>query len=642
MKRIILIVSVFFCFAGHAQQKLTKADKLFAGLAYIDAAKAYEDYLAEEEHPSVQAIKNAADAYYYTGNMEGALRWYIRLAEITGPGMEEKYFRRYIQALRAAEQYPKADDLLKKRLEAKGDRAMMARFASQKKSLDSLTAATPVYTVTNLAINSDKADFGTAFYGDRIVYASSKETGGKTYAWNEQPYLDLYVADRNAGDGSLYGDAKFVPDDQTRYHNATLAFSPDLTTVYYSANNVNAKDRLENSKEGTNNIEIIRATIKNGKLNSPKAVPFNSKEYSVGHPALSADGKWLYFASDMPGGYGETDIYVIEITTTGFTGKPKNLGPAINTAGREMFPFISGSTLYFSSDGHYGLGGLDVFESKKSEGHSFSDPKNLGKPINSNFDDFSFIINAAYTYGYFSSNRRGGRGDDDIYYFTKAEKPCTQWVSGNVNDKKDGGAIGEAIITVYNAFDEVIASSKSAADGTYRIEVPCNAKLRLEATRPVHNKVDKDIETTALTGSDIKGPDFVLVNYDDLVRTEDNIEKVDINPIFFDFDKWDITPQASAELEKVVFVMTSFPDVVIRIESHTDSRGSDEYNKVLSANRAKSTYDYLLARNIDSSRIESVEGYGEERLRNKCSNGVECTEVEHLMNRRSDFIIVKK
>lgn len=642
MTRILLLFSFLFCFAGHAQQKLAKADKLFAGLAYIDAAKAYEDYLAEAEQPAVETIKNAADAYYYTGNMEGALKWYTRLEEITGPGLDDKYFNRYIQALRAAEQYPKADTLLKKRLEAKGDHGMIARFVSQKRSLDSLTAATPVYTITNLAINTDKADFGTAFYGSKIVYASSKETGGKTYAWNEQPYLDLYVADRNAADGSLFGDAKFIPEDQTRYHNATLAFSPDLATVYYSANNVTAKDRLDNSKEGTNNIEIIRATIKDGKLTNAKAVPFNSKEYSAGHPALSADGKWLYFASDMPGGYGETDIYVIEVSATGFTGKPRNLGPAVNTSGREMFPFINGNTLYFSSDGHYGLGGLDVFESRKSDSFVFSEPKNLGKPVNSNFDDFSFIIDAANSYGYFSSNRRGGRGDDDIYYFTKAEKQCTQWVAGNVTDKKDGETIGEAIITVYNAFDEVITSSKTAADGTYRIEVPCNAKLRIEATKPVHNTLDREIETTALPGGDIKGPDFVLANYDDLVRKEDNMEKVDINPIFFDFDKWDITPQASAELEKVVFVMSSFPAVVIKIESHTDSRGSDDYNMVLSANRAKSTYDYLLARGIDASRIESVNGYGETRLRNKCSNDVECTEVEHLMNRRSDFIIVRK
>ena len=475
-----------------------------------------------------------------------------------------------------------------------------------------------------------------------MVTESSKDTGGKTYSWNEQPFLDLYVAERNAADGSFTNEMKFIPDEQTRYHNATLTFTPDLETVYYSANNVNKNDRLDNSKSGTNNIEIIKGTIKDDKLSGSKGVPFNSKEYSVGHPALSPDGKLLFFVSDMPGGYGETDIYVAEVSGTGTLGKPKNLGPAVNTTGREMFPFVTDNALYFASDGHYGLGGLDIFESSRGDKLAFSQPKNLGKPVNSNLDDFSFIIDKEKKYGYLSSNRQGGKGDDDIYYFTKAEKPCTQWIAGRVTNKKYEIGINQAVVTVYNQFDEAIATVKTNEDGSYRVEVPCNAKVRIEATKPDHNKGDNEIETSGKPGAEIKVPDIVLSDYDDLIRREDNMDKIDINPIFFDFDKWDITPQAVSELEKVVYVMKNFPSVVIKIESHTDCRGSDEYNIVLSANRAKSTYDYLLSRGIEASRIESVNGYGETRLRNKCSNGVDCSEAEHLINRRSDFIIVKR
>ena len=304
MKRAILLLGLLFCIAGYSQQKLKKADKLFAGLAYVDAAKAYEDYLEDEQQPGAQTIKNAADAYYFTGDMDGALLWYTRLHEMAGTSMDDLYFNRYIQSLRAKEQYRKADQLLRERLERKGDKMLITRFNRQKKHLDSLNATEPLYAITNLAINTDKADFGTAFYGDRIVYSSSKDTGGKTYSWNEQPFLDLYVAERNAADGSFANEMKFIPDEQTRYHNATLTFTPDLETVYYSANNVNKNDRLDNSKSGTNNIEIIRGTIKDGKLSGSKGVPINIKEYSVGHLSLSPNGKWFFFVTDMPGGYG--------------------------------------------------------------------------------------------------------------------------------------------------------------------------------------------------------------------------------------------------------------------------------------------------------------------------------------------------
>ena len=642
MKRAILLFGLLICFTGYSQQKLKKADKLFRTFAYVDAAKAYEEYLQEETQPGTQPIKNAADAYYFTGNMHDALRWYAKLHEMAGASMDDTYFNRYIQSLRAAEQYEKADGLLKNRLETKGDMQLIARFNRQKRHLDSVNAIEPLYTVTNLAINTDKADFGTTFYGDRIVYASSKDAGGKTYSWNEQPYLDLYVAERNAADGSFTNEVKFFADEQTRYHNATLTFTPDLETVYYSANNVNKNDKLDNSKSGTNHIEIIKGVIKDNKLINAKGVPFNNKEYSVGHPALSPDGKWLFFVSDMPGGYGETDIYVAEVSGTGTLGKPRNLGPTINTACREMFPFVTDDMLYFASDGHYGLGGLDIFESKRGEGMTFSGPENLGKPVNSNFDDFSFIIDKENKYGYLSSNRQGGKGDDDIYYFTKSEKPCTQWIAGRVANRKYEIGVNQAIVTVYNPYDEAITSVKTNEDGTYRVEVPCNANIRIEATKPDHNNNYLKVMTPSKPEAEIQVPDLVIADYNDLIRWEDNMDKIDINPIFFDFDKWDITPQAVSELEKVVYVMKNFPSVVIKIESHTDCRGSDEYNVTLSANRAKSTYDYLLSRGIEASRIESVNGYGEARLRNKCSNGVDCTEAEHLVNRRSDFIIVKR
>lgn len=631
--------------AGFSQSRLKKADRLFAEFAYVDAAKEYEKYLENEKEPGIETIQKVGDSYYFTGKMSNALRWYTKLDAVTAGNMDDKYFNRYIQSQRAEGNYQKADDLMKKRLEARGDQAAINRFINQKKYLDSLNKAPANYTVSNLMVNTDKSDFGTAFYGNQVVYSSSKDTtkvGGKTYAWNDQPFLELYVADRNAADGSLFNDKKFIPDEQTQYHNATLTFSPDLKTVYYSANVVSKSDRLKNSSTGTNNFEIIKGTIEGGKLINPEKLPFNSKDYSVGHPALSSDGKWLYFASDMPGGFGDTDIYVAEVYENGKVGDPKNLGPMINTAGREMFPFVNDSILYFSSDGHYGMGGLDMFESRRIKDLEFSEPKNLGKPVNSTRDDFSFIMDKEKKYGYFSSCRPGGKGDDDIYYFNRQEPPCNQWVSGKVTNHKYKMAINMAEVKVLDQYGDVITSVKTKEDGTYRVQVPCGSKIKMEAAKENHTKADKEMETSKKNNVETKDVNFELDNYADLVKQEDNVEKVDINPIYFDFDKWDITPQAAVELDKVVYIMKNFPAIVIKIESHTDSRGKDAYNMKLSQNRAKATNDYIIARGIEPTRIESVKGYGETRLRNKCKNGVECTDEEHFRNRRSDFIIVKK
>ncbi|WP_242604875.1 OmpA family protein [Flavobacterium subsaxonicum] len=645
MKKLFLFSLLLCATAVFSQAKLRKADKLFAQLAYVDAAKTYEEYLEGEKEPGTETIMKVADCYYYTGNMASALRWYTKLHEVLGNKIDDKYFNRYLQALRAEENYKKADELLKQRLELKGDKAMTQRFIGQKKHLDSLNALPSNYTVTNIAANTDKADFGTAFYGNQIVYSSSKDTtkvGGKTYVWNDQPFLELFVADRNASDGSFFNEKKFIPKEQTQYHNATLTFTPDLKTVYYSSNTVKKNDRLNNGKNGTNNIEVIKGNIDGDKLTNVEKLPFDSKEYSVGHPALSADGKWLFFVSDMPGGYGDTDIYVAEVFGDGKVGTPQNLGPKINTPGREMFPFINDSILYFSSDGHYGLGGLDVFESRRIKDLEFGEPQNLGKPVNSNLDDFAFITDKEQKFGYFSSSRKGGKGDDDIYYFTKTMPDCKQWVSGKVTNAKYKMAINQADVKVTDKYGDVIASAKTKEDGTYRLEVPCGSKITIEASKPNHTKASREKDTSKTPGEEIKNVDFELSNYDDLVKKEDNMEKVDINPIFFDFDKWDITPQAATELDKVVYIMKNFPSLVIKIESHTDSRGKDDYNLRLSDNRAKSTYNYIIEKGIDPGRIESVKGYGETQLRNKCSNGVKCTDEEHLLNRRSDFIIVKK
>lgn len=644
MKKIY-ILSLLLCFATvFSQAKLKKADDLFKSLAYMDAAKAYDEYLEDVKQPSVQTLKNAGDSYYHINDNRNALKWYQKLYEIEGNGLSDDYFLRFIQSLKGVMDYDKAHTLIRERLKFKGDQKEIERYMYQKRYNDSLAKEKPIYTLTNLDINTDQSDFGTTFYGNKIVFTSSREDGNskdKLYSWNKQHFLNLYVGERNQINGNLYNPILFLKDVMTKYHEATATFSPDLQTVYYTTNIVK-KNKLALDDTRTNNFQIIKGKIKDRKLVDSESVFFNSKEYSVGHPSLSADGKWLFFASDMPGGYGETDLYVVRIADDGTMSSPKNLGPKINTIGNELFPFFKNGILYFSSDGHYGWGDLDVYQSTLLEGLDFTTPHNLGSPINSNKDDFAYIVDETDSFGYVSSNRALGKGDDDIYYFTKAKPECKQVVSGNVINTKSREIIANVKIEVFDLFDVLVLTTTTDQKGNYKFEIPCNKKVKVVASKDNHSNDKKEVEIDGQNGKETKGVNFELSNYSDLIVTDNGQEKINIEPIFFDYDKFDITHQAAMELDKVVFVLEKFPNVKIKIESHKDSRGNDDYNLKLSDQRAKSTQTYILSKGIDASRIISANGYGESRLINKCSNGVKCTELEHFKNRRSDFIITAK
>jgi outer membrane protein OmpA-like peptidoglycan-associated protein/tetratricopeptide (TPR) repeat protein len=630
MTRHLLLVTLFFCFGSAVGQSLLKkANTHFETLAYTEAAAAYDKYLAAAENPDIEVLLRAAEANYNIGKTTNALLYYDKVFARKAEVYKQSNFLHYIDVLRIEGQYDKADALLWKNYTDRNVNGLDA-LTTQKKYLDSLGKTEPKFKVENLAVNSRVADFGAVFYGNKVVYASAKDSirdGGKMYDWNKQPYLELYVADRN-DNGSFKNEKKFLANAQTGYHNAAVAFSPINKMVFISVNNVSKKDKLKDSKDGTNNIQLMYGILEGDRLTKKQFAAFNSADYSVGQPAVSADGNYLYFVSDMPGGYGGTDIYVAPLYDDGTIGKPTNLGETINTQGNEMFPFATADAFYFSSNGHYGLGGLDVFVIKTA-GEAFTLPQNMGRPINSNRDDFSYIVSANGACGYLSSNRAGGRGDDDMYYFKKDDAPCSQLITGRVINKKTGQPIEGVAVKAQVKGQGYSDTSK--ADGSYTIDVPCGSDMIMEATKEGYT-----------LGKPNDKNEVELSAYADLVRKTGDIEMIDINPIYFDFDQYYITPQAAAELDKVVFVMQNFPNVVIKIESHTDSRGNDAYNLRLSDDRAKSTYSYIMAKGIDPKRIESVKGYGETRLLNKCSNDVPCTDEAHQLNRRSDFIIVKK
>lgn len=642
MKKLFIIGCLFIISLLQAQNNWSNVSKLYKQLKYQDTVLEYERLEKKnksKEMPPAEVLQVVGNSYQQLGKYREASQVYGNLHQLQKNEMTDEDFRKYDQSLRASGFYKDANRLTKERLTAKNDKTEAERFGRFIKALDSLEAKKSLYSIKNIENNTKNSDFGVAFYGNNVVYSSTKDTVSKKqlYSLNNQPYLTMYEAEMNRSTGNFSNEKKFFTQIQNKYHNATPSFSPDKKSVYFSTNPLrNKKLILDDSR--TNNVQIVKVSIENDKPGKVDEVYFTDKTYSSGHPAVSPDGKYLYFASDMPGGMGETDLYRVEIFGDASFGKIENLGNVVNTPGREMFPYVMEDMLYFSSDGNYGYGGLDIYKVKIHKDGSFGKPENLGKPVNSSCDDFAYIVSKDDTYGYFSSNRTGGKGDDDIYFFTKEKEKCWQEISGIVLNKKDAKPIPNADLVFKDEFGDIVAELQSDVNGEYKTKVPCNSKVDGLASKSGYADDKKSFEAKDGT-KPLKNIDFVLDRVDDYLVNDGDYKKIDINTIYFDYNKWNITPQAATELDKVVYVMTRFPKVKIRIESHTDSRGNDAYNMKLSDNRAKSTQNYIISKGIDAARILSAIGYGESRLKNNCGNNSKCSETDHAINRRSDFII---
>jgi len=497
------------------------------------------------------------------------------------------------------------------------------------------------FTIKNITENTKYQDFGVSYFGEKkVVFASSRRTKTiRNNIWKEngQPYLQNFQG--TLSNGEILEVELFAKGINTKFHDANLTFTKDLKTAYFTSNNYLNK-KFKKDTLGKNLNQLYKAQIgEDGKWENVEAMPFNNDDYQTGHPALSSDETKLYFISDMPGGFGLTDIYVVDILADGTYGEPINLGPNVNTAGREMFPYVTNlDYLYFSSDGYVdGKGGLDVYVTKVI-GNESKPSFNLESPVNTIADDFAFIFQEGKNIGYFSSNRSGGKGDDDIYAFTEL-KPlslyCDQFVSGNVIDGVTGEPVDGAEIVLYGELDnEVGRMFVEGENAEFKFEVPCNQDYKIVAS--------KDNYTTRFKKFFLEyGNDLVIpleIEIDEFLTAGGKC-LININPIYFDFDESFIRPDAEIELDRVVGVMNKYPLLRIEAGSHTDSRGYPRYNQQLSTRRAKSTVNYLIEQGIDSSRL-SWKGYGATQLANDCPKEIICTEAQHQFNRRSEFLIV--
>lgn len=617
------------------QRKQKRADTLFNKFSFVKAAKLYRE-LVQDNYNRNYATRKLADSYALLRDPRNASRYYK--SAVKQKDVPVEYYYKYAQSLRGMKKYDESQIWLQ-RYKDSGGVVDTDDFSKDLNFITSVFGAKQQYFLDRVRFNSKYSDFG-AFEHDGLVYfASSRDEGvaiKRLYGWDEQPFLDIYVT-KAGSKRNVDHTAKLKGDINSIYHDGPVTITKDGKTMYFSRNNF--KDDIElKDKNGLTNMKIYRATKVDSLWTNVEDLSINSDDYSTQHAALNVDETKLYFTSDRPGTHGGSDIWTADIAPDGSLGNIQNLGDVVNTEKAEGFPFINNEgVLFFSSDGHTGLGLLDIYAAIKGEDEeSIVDVINLGVPVNSNKDDFAFSMNQNGITGYFASNRQGGRGSDDIYAFHR--EPALH-VEGVVTDAINTFPIVGAKITLFDENDNQIAFMETDDNGYFQINIDRNQDYKIVANQDKYIEdyrefTSKDLQTE-LTSI---GANLLLNPVQDVVK----LAEIDLNTIYFNFDSHIIRADAEAQLNKIVSLMQNdYPEMVIRIESHTDSRGTLSYNDKLSIDRANSTYEYLISKGIDPSRITEHQGFGERKLTNGCQDGQKCEEKQHQLNRRTQFIVVK-
>lgn len=638
----ILLVNI----TTQAQVGINRADKNYDKLAYFNAINIYEK-VVKQGYTSPELLKNIGNSYYFNGEYQKANKWYSQLFnEFPNQEIEAEYFYRYGQTLKSIGDQANATLYLNKFALENNNSVRAKIIVSDKDYKTEIEENSGRFDIMDSKINSVYSDYGSTIYKDQVLFATARDTGNfskRVHTWTGNAFTNIYSADIQE-DGTLANPKKYSKSISTKFNESTPVITSDGKTMYFTKNNYNSGKRGFNN-DRTTLLKIYRAELVNDKWENVTELPFNSNEFNTAHPVLDASEKTMYFASDRPGGFGESDIWKVEINENGF-GTPVNLGEQINTDGRETFPFISSDDeLYFATDGRPGLGGLDVFVSKIKKDGTFTKPQNVGAPINSSLDDFAFLINNQKQIGYFSSNRENGVGMDDIYAF-KQIRPlvleCIQNLRLKVIDAKTKGIISNANLNLYEMnYDDKAQTNKITTENEYVFDtsIICGESYRIKTDAPGY--IVKEDVVSISNENGVTEFLIALESKTGEIKEGDDLTKIlNLNPIYFDLDKSNIRPDAQIELAKVLAVLEENPTIKIDIRSFTDSRASHSYNDKLSDRRAKSTRQWLISKGINPNRI-SAKGYGERQLVNKCADGVPCTEAEHQANRRSEFIVIE-
>jgi outer membrane protein OmpA-like peptidoglycan-associated protein len=627
MKNIISL----FCFSlfitmSYGQNKHSeKADQLFNTYQYVDAIEAYLDVVKDKKGNSY-VYKQLADSYYNVFNINEASKWYAKAMD---KKQDAETYYRYAQVLKSQGNYETANEQMDVFAKMLPEDLRAKEHLLNPNYIPKLADESKFFDVESTKINDKKqSDFGAVLTNDNILYfVSTRDNGKREDNWTNNPYLDIYKTNRNV-DGT-FTDPEAVNSLNTPYHDGPITLSEDGKTMIFSrdGHSEGIYKKIENKQIKLSQQGLYKATLIDGKWKNIVALPFNSKEYSVSHPSLSSDGKTLYFASNMPGGLGDTDIWKVSVNNGNY-GAPENLGTSVNTADKEGFPFISDNNiLYFSSRGKKGFGGFDIF---KVDLNKKEDAINLGKGINTKSDDFSFSINTVKKSGFFSSNRSGV---DNIYL---AIPICQYQVIALVQDAHTEQLIANANVSILDAKNNIIATQLTQ-DGKTSFNVICASNYTIQIEKEGYENLSIPLER--------EEKDQVEVNASLKPIVKESIQElitdteVKLNNIYFEFNKSNITYQGATELDKLVTVMNVYPEMKILVRSHTDTKGGATYNLKLSERRAQATMQYVISKGISKTRLSAI-GLGSNEPKIDCKSN--CTEAEDAQNRRSEFLIVKK
>lgn len=644
MKKLLILILLFAGYGNSAiaagkSHKEINGDKYYFVYSFEKAIDSY----TQARNLSTEGQRRLAESYHNIGLNTKSEEAYATLTA-SPAGVLSSDFYNYSMVLKSNGKLAEANLWMDKFRAANPNDLRVIDYNNHRDDLGRMSTDNGTFSILHLDVNTSAEDFGPAYYKDKIVFASTRtrKANTKKYNWNGKPFLDMYVSDVNGA--QLQNPSVFDKGLNGKMHDGQASFSKDGSFMAFTRNNYDTKKR-----DRIVGLEIYFSTYADGKWSDAVAFELNNASYSVGHPCLSADGNTMYFVSDMPGGFGGADIYRISKDPNGKWGKAENLGNKVNTEGDELFPFYEeeNGILFFASNGRFGLGGLDIFISPYN-GTGFSRSVNAGAPVNTPYDDFAMIMDQKSATGYFSSNRVGGSGDDDLYSFDLLKGfDIGKRIEGIAKDK-EGKYIPYAFITLWNDKGIVIDTLTAKSDGSYSFMTDTDKNFKLTGKKPGY--LDGENPVSTFGKEYIVKADVTLLTKQEAVAEQvkdgaDLGEIAEFKNIYFDLNKYDIRSDAAKELDKIVKIMNTYPGMIVELSSYTDCRDTKEYNQLLSERRAQASADYIKKRITHPERI-SGKGYGKTKLVNGCScDGGDvstCSEAEHQKNRRTEFIILKK